>query len=152
MFGKVIEMITPAATMLDEHTLVDAVLAFFPTVEAIYLFGSFADASANADSDIDLALLLPPHEAKLQQKNLLLHPLHQTLEQMTGRDVDLVNLRMVPTVFQKEVVMAGSRIYCTDELVGDQFDVSVLSGYQKLNEERADILQQFKSTGRAYDV
>ncbi len=145
-------MSEPKSTNFDEQKLVDVIRAAFPDVEAIYVFGSFADASESAESDFDVALLLPPQEAKKQQKNLFLHPLHQTLELISGRDVDLVNLRMVPTVLQKEVVMGGARIYCAEAFVADQFDASVLSDYQKLNEERAQILEQFRSTGRAYDL
>lgn len=52
---------------------------------------------------------------------------------------------------QKEVVMRGRR-YCADDLAAHEFDLSVISRYQKLNEERAAILKQSQMTGRAYDV
>ena len=48
--------------------------------------------------------------------------------------------------------MSGRRIYCADEIVADEFDPGVMSRYQKLNQEHAEILQQFDSTGRACDV
>ena len=33
---------------------------FYPEVQAIYLFGSFARGNAQYDSDVDIAVLLPP--------------------------------------------------------------------------------------------
>ena len=65
-------MSEPKSTNFDEQKLVDVIRAAFPDVEAIYVFGSFADASESAESDFDVALLLPPQEAKKQQKNLSL--------------------------------------------------------------------------------
>ena len=74
------------------------------------------------------------------------------MQELTGRKVDLLNLRQMPTVLQKEIVMLGRRIYCANEVVADEFDLGVMSRYQKLNQERAEILQQFETPGRAYNV
>jgi uncharacterized protein len=141
-----------ASKHLDQLAAIAAVRTSFPDIEAIYLFGSFADNSIGPSSDVDVALLISPPLDRLESSNLFMHPLHAQLEQLTGRRVDLINLRQVPTVLQKEVVMLGRRIYCADELAADEFDISVMSRYQKLNQERAEILAQFEATGRAYDV
>ena len=135
---------------LDDQAIVHCVRDAYPGVQAIYLFGSHADGSARSDSDVDLALLLPPSDRA--DPNLFMNPLHLRLQSLTGSDVDLINLRRAPTVLQKEVVMLGIRIYCADETAADEFDITVMSRYQKLNEERAEILKEFQATGRAYDV
>jgi predicted nucleotidyltransferase len=135
---------------LDEKTVIARICTAFPDIEAIYLFGSFADGSQDQRSDLAL-LLRPPHD-QYESRNLFLHPLHGQLQELTGRNVDLLNLRQMTTVLQKEVVMLGRRIHCPHELAADQFDIDVLSRYQKLNQERAEIMQAFENTGRAYDV
>lgn len=58
----------------------------------------------------------------------------------------------MPTVFQKEIVTTGRRIACADNYAAEEFEMLTLSLYQKLNEERKEILEQFFETGKAYDV
>jgi uncharacterized protein len=43
-------------------------------------------------------------------------------------------------------------IYCTGRFAVDEFEMLFISYYQKLNEERREILDSFKKTGRAYTV
>ena len=102
-----------------------------------------------ADSDIDIAVLLPPVEAK-RVGALALGDLHLALTAALGRDVDLLNARLVSTVFQKAIIC--ELLYCGDRYAVDEFEMLTLSYYQKLNEERAGILAAFRETGRAYDV
>ncbi|MEA3396520.1 MAG: nucleotidyltransferase domain-containing protein, partial [Chloroflexota bacterium] len=64
------------------------------------------------------------------------------------KKVDLINLRRVPTVLQKEVIAADRRIYHADEYAADEFEMLTLSYYQKLNEERAEIIEDALATGR----
>lgn len=136
---------------IDEHAIVEHVREAFPEVQGIYLFGSYADGTQRPGSDVDLALLFQPSD-RIGSRNLPMHPLHRRLQGLAGCNFDLIDLRRVSTVLQKEVVMLGRRIYCADEAAADEFDVGVMSRYQKLNEERAGILEQFRTTGRAYDV
>jgi len=64
----------------------------------------------------------------------------------------LINLRLVSTVFQKEIVVADRRIFCADRYAADEFEMLTFSYYQKLNEERKQILEEFFKTGKAYAV
>ena len=143
------EMVGPR--QLDEQAIVANVREAFPDVQGIYLFGSYADGTQRPGSDVDLALLFQPSD-RVDARNLPMHPLHQRLHGLAGCDFDLVDLRRASTVLQKEVVMLGRRIYCADEMAADEFDLGVMSRYQRLNEERAGILEEFRKTGRAYDV
>ena len=97
-----------------------------PALQAVYLFGSCADGTSRPQSDLNLAVLLPHVDAKA-----------------AGRGVDLINLRTVSTVFRHEIVTTGIPIF---------FEMITLSLYQKLNEERAEILRSVRSDGRAYAV
>lgn len=131
--------------------IVQTILAHYPQTQAVYLFGSFAAGQEGADSDVDIALLLPPQKAK-EAGTLALTPLHLSLAEQLGREVDLINLRLVSSVFQKEIIIQGQRIFCADMFAADEFEMLTLSFYQKLNEERREILVEFARTGRAYPV
>ena len=131
--------------------IASTILAVYPQTQAVYLFGSFDTEEESPVSDVDIAILLPHAEAR-QVGSLTMSDLRFHLEQLLRRDVDLINLRQVSTVLQKEVVAAERRIYSGDPSATDTFEMLTLSFYQKLNEERRDILEQFYQTGRAYDV
>lgn len=130
--------------------IIEYVLLHYPTVQGIYLFGSYGTSDQRTDSDVDIALLLPEDEAE-QAGFLALSDLQLELSAALGRDVDLLNVRLVSTVFQKEIIF-GELIYCGDRYAVDEFEMLTLSYYQKLNEERAEILNEFRRTGRAYAV
>ncbi len=132
-------------------TIIHTVLAHYPTAQAIYLFGTYGTPDEWPNSDVDIALLLPPEEAK-RAGHMALGNAHVALERLLGKDVDLINLRQVSTVFQKEIIMAERRIYCADAYAADEFEMLVLSYYQKLNEERADVLAEGLRSGRFYNV
>lgn len=132
-------------------TIVSVVLAHHPAVQAIYLFGTFGTEDQWPTSDVDLALLLPRAEA-LSQPSLAASPCREALVAALGREVDLLNARTVSTVFQKEIVVTGRRLYRTDDDATDEFEMYTLSLYQKLNQERAEILREFAESGRAFAV
>jgi uncharacterized protein len=136
--------------------IVRTVLGHYPDTQAIYLFGSYRTENEWPDSDVDIALLLRPDEAKASRM-LAMSPLCSELGSLLEKPVDLINLREISTVFQKEIIIiiiiiitADRRIYTGDAYGADEFEMLVLSLYQKLGEERADILEEFWRTGRAY--
>ncbi|MBE9546321.1 MAG: nucleotidyltransferase domain-containing protein, partial [Proteobacteria bacterium] len=47
---------------------------------------------------------------------------------------------------------ADRRIYQADEYAADEFDMLTISYYQKLNEERAGILEEVLASGRFYQL
>jgi len=131
--------------------IVRTVLEHYPTTQAIYLFGTHDTADEWPDSDVDIAILLPPKEAP-QRPQLMLTPCHYALSDALGKPVDLLNARQVSTVFQKEIIQSGRRLYCADDNAVAEFEMLTLSYYQKLNQERKAILKAFHETGRAYAV
>ncbi len=128
-----------------------AILGAYPDTQAIYLFGSWGTEDEWPNSDIDIAVLLPPEQAQFVDFWAWLQ-LSGHLSTIVYKDVDLLNIRQASTVLQKEVVVAERRIYTGDSYAADEFEMLTLSFYQKLNEERADILAEFKLTGTAYRV
>ena len=123
----------------------------YPAVQGIYLFGSYGTDDEWPDSDIDIALLLPP-EQSVKEENLILSQCRFDLEDALSKAVDLLNARQVSTVFQVEIISHGELIYCADRYAVDEFEMLVISYYQKLNDERREILEAFYKTGRAYAV
>jgi len=131
--------------------IIQTVLAHYPDVQAIYLFGSYGTEGEWPNSDVDIALLMTPETSK-QMGHLMTSPLRGALARLLERAVDLLNARQVSTVFQKEIVMADRRIYTASEYAADAFEVQTLSAYQKLNQERAEVLAEGLRSGRFYDV
>jgi predicted nucleotidyltransferase len=132
---------------MNGETIVKTVLHFYPDVEAIYLFGSYLTPDQQQDSDVDLAVLFSHEKARLQ-KNPAMSDCRNALENVLKRTVDLVNLRTVNTVFQNEIIQQGRIVYQQHERTVDEFEMQVMSSYQKLNEERAGILEDIMETGK----
>lgn len=137
--------------MKEYGNIISTVKACFPTVIAIYLFGTWCTEGERADSDIDIALLFPVEQSNKPEYQTI-SDLHIKLENMFHKNVDILNVRRVSTVFQKEIIGADRKIYCADKYSTDEFEMLVLSYYQKLNDERRKIVNEFIESKRAYAV
>jgi uncharacterized protein len=134
-----------------EAAITKTVLQHYPDAQAIYLFGSYGTEDEWPESDVDIAVLLPPEKAKMVG-SLAMSDLRSALESLLKKDVDLINLRLVPTVLQKEIVVADRRIYAADPYGAEEFEMLTMSYYQKLNEERAGIIESALKDGRFHRV
>lgn len=150
IFGNGPASVDKEEVMNRKDIIVKTVLAHYPAVEGIYLFGSHAENATRPDSDIDIALLLPHEQAK-KEKKIISSRCHFDLEEALHQKVDLLSARQVSTVFQKEII-SGVLIYCANQYAVDEFEMLTLSYYQKLNQERAELLEDFYQTGRAYAI
>lgn len=137
--------------MNEQTAIIKAVLDYYPGTQAIYLFGTYQTEDEWPDSDVDIAVLLSPEESK-KAGSLVMSELHLALGSMLKKDVDIVNLRHVPTVLQKEIVTADRRIYTGNRYAAEEFEMLTLSFYQKLNEERAGIIESALKDGRFHQV
>ena len=137
--------------MKTSEIIIQTVLSYYPTVQGIYLFGSCMTEDEWPDSDVDIALLLPPIEAK-QERYLAMSECALDLARNLGKEVDLLNARTVSTVFRKEIVSKGRLLYSTNRYAIDEFEMLTLSYYQKLNEERAGIIDSALADGRFYNI
>jgi predicted nucleotidyltransferase len=134
-----------------ETLIAKTVLQYYPDAQAIYLFGSYGTEDEWAESDVDVAVLLPPDESK-KRGSMAMSDLALVLQSLLKKDVDLINLRRVSTVLQKEVAAADRRIYTGDPYAADEFEMLALSNYQKLNEERSGIIASALADGRFHQV
>ena len=123
--------------MLNQAKLVGTLLKSIPNIRLIYLFGSQADGTSTAQSDIDIAVLL---DKKIDP--VARYDLEQTLILELGQEVDLVDLLSASTVLQNQVVMRGTLIYGSRS-EQTSFEMQVMSMYQHLNEERSEIVSAY---------
>ena len=134
--------------MIDKAKICELLQSNFSEITAIYLFGSHATGTTGADSDLDLAVLLP-HSLSESVGNLRCGRIQSDLEGALSMTVDLVNIRLASTVLQKEIIRAEHVLFYSNEVERIQFKMEVLSDYQRLNEERAEIIESFKEDGIA---
>jgi len=116
-----------------------------PCVLAVYVFGSIAKGNANKNSDLDLAVLGGDCFQVMDVWQLA-----QDLVIDAGMDVDLIDLRAASAVMRIQVIAEGQRLMCSDEDVCAVFEDFVFSDYARLNEERADILNDIQKRGTIY--
>ena len=133
------------------NTITKTVREYYPNVQGIYLFGSYMTEDEWPDSDVDIALLLPPEEAE-KERNFAMSECSLALSNFLNKNVDLLNARTVSTVFRKEIISKGRLLYCADQYAVDEFEMLTISYYQKLNEERADIIAAALADGRFINV
>lgn len=122
--------------------------AEWPDLMAVYLFGSAAKGLERPGSDLDIAALGRSVPGK--STPALTRRLGLAMALKLGVDVDLVDLGVASTILQKEVIAEGRRLWSADEFETEMFEIRVYSYYQKLNEERADIIADGIRTGRFY--
>ncbi len=131
---------------------VDSILKAYPKTQAIYIYGTWGTEYQRQDSDLDIAVLLPNTTARDIDYSTWGHLSVEVASAAKVDRIDLVNLRTAPVILRKEIIAADRRIYCADENAADEFEMLTLSFYQKLNEERREIVESGLNTGRFYDV
>ena len=139
----------------SNSSIIHTILAAHPNTQAIYLYGTWGTEYQRRDSDVDIAVLLPHDETKVV--DFWEWHLNCAVPRYAGKlhvtvKADLINLRTTPVILRKEIIVADRRIYCADEYAADEFEMLTISFYQKLNEERREIVESALKTGRFYNV
>ena len=113
---------------------------------AIILFGSFSRGTQNSESDIDIAII-----STNNSKNDVF-TVKQELEEITSRDVDLVNITdtNISEGFRYEILMNGIVLYCQDEYKFDMYKIAKCKEYLDFNESRQEIIDRIKNGGTIY--
>lgn len=130
---------------MQNDQIVQVIQTFYPDVQGIYLFGSHGSVYERTDSDIDIAVLLPIITAK-QAGNIAYGKCWMALNELLEKPVDLINLRLANTVFQYEIINSGEIILDTNPTAVAEFEMMCISFYQKLNEERREIISEIIRT------
>ena len=131
---------------VDPAEVARVVEEIFPEALGVWIYGSFADGSARKDSDVDIAILPErPIEVDWDHFGRV-----GDLVSRLGREVDLVDLRRVPPLLRFEVFQSGVRVAARDPTACDFFETAAVSGYQRLNVERHELLQAIHERGTVY--
>lgn len=108
-------------------------------IKFAYIFGSSVKGNFRKESDIDIAVYI---EEDIDDYTVFMKA--QEIAVKLNRDIDLVNLKKVSTVFAAHIISTGELIICGDINKKMEFEMNTLSQYAKLNEERAEILKHYK--------
>lgn len=111
----------------------------------IYLFGSYAKGEARDDSDIDLAVY-----TEMEKTSYELFLLANKLALFLKKDVEIINLKQISTVFAAQIVGTGEVLYSKDDYMREEFAMLTFKKYAKLNEERKVILDSIREDGSIY--
>jgi uncharacterized protein len=125
----------------------DAVLARFPDVWAVYVYGSFARGEDWPSSDLDVAVLLPPGCHVVDPLQLI-----SDISQLVHREVDLIDLRQAGDVLRREVLESGRTLFESDPEKVLAWEASALTRYGHYRDEVRGILDDFRRTGIGYGV
>jgi predicted nucleotidyltransferase len=128
-----------------ENMIIADVNRWLPDARAIYIFGSMAQGTASAASDIDVAVLCG---APMKPESAF--QLKTDLAVATQRDVDLVDLLRADDVTRAQVITTGKLIFCNDPAGCAGFETSALAKYAHLNEERREIISDIIKRGSVY--
>ncbi len=108
----------------------------------LFLFGSFATAQENKDSDVDIAVLFSeiPSIQVLQSLKL-------KLAYALKKDIDLVIMNEADDVTNAQIIENSQSIYDDQPQISAQFEQVAMSKYAQLNFERKEILQDIAKRG-----
>jgi predicted nucleotidyltransferase len=123
----------------------DALITAFPNVWVVYVYGSFARGDDSPESDIDLAVLLPPGEKIDDLLSVI-----SNVSTRVHREVDLIDLRRVSDVLRREVLAEGQSLYVSQPERVLEWEGTAISLYQRYREEVRDLLADFEKTGIGY--
>lgn len=132
-----------------KQTIIDTLNKKIPQLQALYIFGSYANETYTSRSDIDIAYLSTATLTTLQ-----IWELSNLLASTLSIDVDLVDLKETNTIFRFQIISEGKRIYGEGYEV-ESFETLAYSFYLRFQEERqpiVDAVYKDKSVLKATDV
>ena len=100
-------MPTQATNIIDDQ--LREVLTSFPQITLAILFGSVANGKANAQSDLDLAVIAAKPLQAAEKIQII-----EALAMATGRPIDLVDVHFAPQPLTGQVFKHGRRIMGSD--------------------------------------
>jgi len=133
-----------ADALSAQGPVVSTIRAALPQAFGVYAFGSQLAGTAQASSDLDLAVLLAGYADPVA-----LWELAGRLEDLVGCTVDLLDLRAASTVMQYQVLQGGLRLWGKPHETG-LFECFILSEKTALDEARSALLADIQKTGQIY--
>ena len=100
-------MTNPATNIIDDQ--LREVLSGFAQITLAILFGSVASGQANAQSDLDLAVIAAQPLQAAEKIQII-----EALAMATGRPIDLVDVHFAPEPLLGQVLKHGRRVLGSD--------------------------------------
>ena len=129
---------------MNQQIILQRVQDRLPDLLALYAFGSRIQGQANAESDLDLAVLVAGYADPL-----LLFDLAGELADAAGCTVDLLDLRAASTVMQYQIITTGVRWWQKDNQAA-LFEAAILSEKTTLDEARYALIDDIQHRGSVY--
>ncbi|NLJ58897.1 MAG: nucleotidyltransferase domain-containing protein [Tissierellia bacterium] len=129
----------------EEKKIIISILTEDLEPQFIYVFGSYAIGEARSDSDVDIAIY---QDCKIDPYKLF--QVSNKISLKLKRDIDLVSLREVSTVFAAQIISKSEIIYSKDESLRQNYSIKIFKEYVKLNEEREVVLNSIREDGSIY--
>lgn len=111
----------------------------------IILFGSYAKGTMHEESDIDLAYFSKQPFSSYERFILA-----NELATVAHREVELVDLMQIDTVFTMQIFEHGIPIYIKDQNEFTRQKMRAYSMYATLSEQRAPIIEAIKERGSVF--
>lgn len=108
-------------------------------IDFIYQFGSSVSGKLHSASDVDFAFY-----SQKAYENYIVFLLAQDLSCKLGKEVDLIQLKMASTIFQKEVLSNCFVLFEKEKSNREEYEMILLKKYTRLNEERKEILENYE--------
>jgi predicted nucleotidyltransferase len=109
-----------------------------PDAWAIYVFGSAARGDDTPESDLDLAVLLPPGSSIPDKLGLI-----TDVAVAIGRDVEIVDLRRANLDLVHALLNEGRQLLVRREEETLVWEAERMTDYALFNPRRADIVEQY---------
>jgi predicted nucleotidyltransferase len=132
---------------MNFQALVGLLQKRLPKLMAVYAFGSRVHDQghhANADSDLDLAVLVEGYADPVA-----LFELSGEMADLVICPVDLLDLRAASTVMQHQILMEGERLWARDVAAG-LFEAAMLTEKLHLDAARQPLIQDVMRRGAVY--
>jgi predicted nucleotidyltransferase len=112
----------------------------------VILFGSFAKGTAREDSDVDLAYFSDKQLSSYERFTLA-----NELALICEREVDLVDILEIDTIFAMQIFSSGVPLYICDKDEYTRQKIKAYRMYAELSEQRSIVVEGIKSRGSVFD-
>jgi predicted nucleotidyltransferase len=121
---------------LMNNEIFEKIKNFFVNEEAIYIFGSYAKNNFNKNSDIDIAVIFKNKKSPLE-----VFKLQEELSLILKKDVDLIDLENVNTVFAYEIINNSIKLKTSKK--AENLENRIWWNYLTLQDDRKEIIEDF---------